>query len=137
MDDDVQLIKMDEKSTQNPCRMSEESLNIFQPAVVFLLLDEETRIQSKTLPKPFNCELTGYIQIYDMNAIFSAFHYQAIDHILPYTAKYNSVSWWFSQMYIIIKCCSQWVHKLHRLRAGSLQEEGAWLVHHLIGSLLL
>ena len=21
-------------------------------------------------------------------------------------------------------CCSQWMHKLHRLRAGSLQEEG-------------
>ena len=104
MDDDLQLIKADEKNIQNPWRMSEESLNIFQPAVVFLLLKEETRTQSETLSKPLNCELTGYIQIYDMNAIFSAFHYQAIDHILPYTAKYDSVSWWFSQMYIIIKC---------------------------------
>ena len=29
-----------------------------------------------------------------MDAMFNAFHYQSIDRILPYTTKYDSVSWW-------------------------------------------
>ncbi|XP_064401539.1 uncharacterized protein LOC135347464 [Halichondria panicea] len=105
MDDDLQLIMADKKNTQNPWRMYEESLKTFQLAVVTLLITYEQRgFSRKTFPERLNCELTGYIQVYDMDAIFNAFHYQAIDYILPYTTSFDSVGWWHSQVYLMIKC---------------------------------
>ena len=105
MDDDVQLIMADKKNTQNPWRMYEESLKTFQPAVVTILITYERRsFSDKSFPERLNCELTGYIQIYVTDAIFNAFHYQVIDHILPYTTGFDSVSWWHSQAYLMIKC---------------------------------
>ncbi len=104
MDDDVKLKKFDAKNTRNPWRMFEESLKTFQPAVVNVHFDNTKKFSKETFPERLNCELTGYIQIYRMDAIFNAFHYQAIDHILPYTPKYDSVSWWYSQLYTIIRC---------------------------------
>ena len=105
MDDDVQLIMADKKNAQNPWRMYEESLKTFQPAVVTMLITYNQRnFSGKTFPERLNCELTEYIQLDHTDAIFNAFHYQAIDHILPYTTRFDSVSWWYSQAYLMIKC---------------------------------
>ncbi len=105
MDDDVQLIAVDKKSTQNPWRLYEESLKTFQPAVVIILDKSKLNVfPDKIIPERLNCELTRYIQIYRMDAIFNAFHYQVIDHVLPYAPKYDSVSWWYSQSFTIIRC---------------------------------
>ena len=101
MDDDVQLKQLNITKTQNPWRMYEESLKTFQPAVAVILL---RKFSNEKVPERVNCEPTRYTQVYFMDAIFNAFHYQAIDHLLPYTAKYDSVSWWYSQLYTIIKC---------------------------------
>ena len=111
LDDDVLLENVDNilhrKSERNPWRMFEESLKVFQPAVVILLSWTNENVFPKPkelLPERVNCELTEYIQIYRMDATVNAFHYQAIDHVLPYTAKYDSVSWWYPQMYLTIRC---------------------------------
>ena len=104
MDDDVQLIMADKKNTQNPWRMYEESLKTFQPAVVTLFTHNQRKFSGKTFPERLNCELTGYIQLDHTDAIFNAFHYQVIDHILPYTTRFDSVSWWHSQAYLMIRC---------------------------------
>ncbi len=104
MDDDVQLILVDKNSTQNPWRMYEESLKTFQPAVVIILdLSRRSKFPKKILPERLECEVTRYIQIYRIDGLFSAYHYQIVDYILPYTTTYDSVSWWWSQEYTNVK----------------------------------
>ena len=105
MDDDLELKSMIKNSAHNPWRMYEKSLKTFQPAVVIIPLDNEYRgFSTENLSKGVNCELTVYVQIYHMDAILNAFHYQVMDHILPYTPKYDSVSWWYSQLFTMIRC---------------------------------
>ena len=100
MDDDVRLIPVDKRSTQNPFRMYEKSLKTFQPAVVIILDDSERcTFPKKIISERSNCEVTGYLQIYRIDGLFIAYHYQVIDFILPYEPKYDSVSWWYSQEY--------------------------------------
>ncbi len=104
MDDDVQLILVDKSITKNPWRIYEESLKTFQPAVVIILdLSKRSKFPKKLLPERPDCEVTRYIQIYRIDGLFSAYHYQVIDYILPYTTTYDSESWWWSQEYTNIK----------------------------------
>ena len=35
------------------------------------------------------------------DAIFNAFHYKAIKHILPYPTQYDKESWWASQLHVM------------------------------------
>ncbi len=128
VDDDVQLEKVDKKSKNNPWRMYEESLKTFQPAVVIILTGDYKNVFPKgILSERVNCEVTIYLQIYRMNAIFNAFHYQVIDHLLPYTPKYDSVSWWYSQMYLTIRCNIRFNGQVvvdPRIRTRNLQHRG-------------
>ena len=51
------------------------------------------------------CSLNGtkeYIPAAHYDAAFNAFHYQAVDYILPYPRDFDNVSWWISQWYTII-----------------------------------
>ncbi|XP_064389269.1 uncharacterized protein LOC135337284 [Halichondria panicea] len=102
MDDDVKL-HLISSDKQNPWRMYEESLKTFQPAVVIIQYHNK-KYSKEIFPERVNCEPTRYVQIYFMDAIFNAFHYQAIDYILPYTTTLDSVSWFYSQVYTNIKC---------------------------------
>ena len=34
------------------------------------------------------------------DALFNAFHYKAIQHILPYPTQYDKESWWTSQLHV-------------------------------------
>ena len=47
--------------------------------------------------------VTTFAQVFWFDGMFNAFHFQAIDHILPYPTHYDKKSWYYSQMYIIIK----------------------------------
>ena len=56
--------------------------------------------------KLLGCVLEGtqeYIPAVHYDAAFNAFHYQAVDYILPYPLKYDNISWHLSQWYVIIK----------------------------------
>ena len=35
------------------------------------------------------------------DALFKAFHHQALKHILPFPAKYDKESWWISRLQVI------------------------------------
>ena len=52
------------------------------------------------------CSLNGtqeYIPAVHYDAAVNAFHYQAVEYILPYPLNFDNTSWWISQWYIIIK----------------------------------
>ena len=44
-----------------------------------------------------------YIPAVHYDAAFNAFHHQAVDYLLPYPTKFDNISWWFSQWYVVIK----------------------------------
>ena len=107
IDDDLELyIIKEENKTQNPWRAFESSLKTVEPAVGILYV----RALSKDLynyRKAKNCTLNGthdFIPIVYFDAAFNAFHYKAVQHILPYSAKYDNITWWYSQLDIDIKC---------------------------------
>ena len=47
---------------------------------------------------------TGFLPVVGMDAAFSAFHYQSVNYILPYSSRFDTISWHYSQVYVNIKC---------------------------------
>ena len=46
-------------------------------------------------------EPTLVVPVMWFDALFNAFHHQAIKHILPYPTQYDRDSWWISQLHVI------------------------------------
>ena len=117
MDDDIVLVAKQNKSI-NPWRKFEDSLERIQPAVGVLALDHKTKRVHKTncrlcLSKLYQArqkkrcslnETTEFIPVVAFDPAFNAFHHQSVQYILPYSNRYDAISWWYSQMYFIIKC---------------------------------
>ena len=107
MDDDIELyIIKEENKTQNPWRAFESSLKSIEPAVgvVYELWDLQKLYNYR---KAKNCTLNrthDFIPIVYFDAAFNAFHYKAVQHILPYSARFDNITWWYSQVDIDIKC---------------------------------
>ena len=102
MDDDI-TIHVVEKSDSNPWRMFEDVLRSTQPPIAVV----DPLLTYNNIPKPKGCEsgrVTKFAQVSGFDAMFNAFHYQAVEHILPYPTKFDNVSWWYSQMFVIIIC---------------------------------
>ena len=103
MDDDTTLQVVD-KSDKNPWRMFEDTLRTIQPPVAVVL---DPLINFNKTSQPKGCEtqhVPKLIQVFWFDAIFNAFHNQVIHHILPYPTKFDQISWYYSQMYTIIRC---------------------------------
>ena len=45
-----------------------------------------------------------FLPVVGWDAAFSAFHYQSVNYILPYTSRFDELSLWYSQVYVNIKC---------------------------------
>ena len=45
----------------------------------------------------------GYIPAIHFDGALNAFHYQAVEYILPYPLNFDNISWWFSQTYVRVK----------------------------------
>ena len=117
MDDDIVLVAKQNKSI-NPWRKFEDSLERIQPAVGVLALDHKTKRVHKTncrlcLSKLYQArqkkrcslnETTEFIPVVAFDPAFNAFHHQSVQYILPYSNRYDAISWWYSQMYFNIKC---------------------------------
>ena len=104
MDDDIIL---ETKATGNPWRLFEDFLRRIVPAVGTMDTNRNHFVK-RTLEarKLQGCSLNGtqeYIPAVHYDAAFNAFHYQAVDYILPYPLNFDNISWWFSQWYVIIK----------------------------------
>ena len=101
MDDDIKL-QPPKKTDNNPWRMFESSLKTIQPAIAVV----DPYIKFHRLSQPKDCEperVTKFAQVFWFDAMFNAFHCQAIDHILPYPTRFDKRSWYYSQMYAIIR----------------------------------
>ena len=107
MDDDIELRYHDghEQKTGSPWREFEQFLKRVEPAVAtvnkkgnkfdILKLARECPIEYETMK-------TGYFHTVWFDAMFDAFHHQAVEYLLPYNSKFDKQSWWYSQIYIII-----------------------------------
>ena len=104
MDDDIIL---EAKETGNPWRLFEDFLRRIVPAVGAVDTNSNHCVK-RTLEarKLQGCSLNGtpeYIPAVHYDAAVNAFHYQAVDYILPYPLDFDNTSWWLSQWYAIIK----------------------------------
>ena len=105
MDDDVKLHARDKAlSNKNLWRMFEDSLMTIQPPIVTI----DPNFDFHGVSQPKDCEpehdiVTKFAQVFWFDAMFNAFHYQVLDHILPYPDKFDKISWYYSQMYVIIR----------------------------------
>ena len=101
MDDDTKL-QLKKTTDKAPWRMFEDSLKTIQPAIA----DVDPYIKFINIPQPKNCEpehVTKFAQVFWFDAMFNAFHHQVIDHILPYPNRFDKRSWYYSQMYVIVR----------------------------------
>ena len=101
MDDDIHLQWTEklakEFRSKDPWRSFEEFLYRVQPAVAAL------RVNNQTVFGPERC-LVGkeYSPTVWYDAAFNAFHYKAVEHLLPYSDHFDNISWWYSQLYNIV-----------------------------------
>ena len=104
MDDDIVL---QTKRAENPWRAFEDFLTRIEPAVAAVDTSNNRCVpRTYAVRKSQRCFLNGtqeYIPAVNFDAAFNAFHYQAVDYILPYLSKFEKISWWFSQYPIMMK----------------------------------
>ena len=117
LDDDIVLFGIQE-TTLNPWRKLEDSLRKMEPAVAALLTvwGDKQKCETALLLLSYminhvrqkqKCSFnktTDFFPIVGMDAAFSAFHYQSVNYILPYSSRFDVISWWYSQVYVNIKC---------------------------------
>eukprot|EP00731_Ephydatia_muelleri_P022283 Em0014g874a len=100
MDDDIYL---EDTNHANPWRKYESFLRTFQPAIS--CVDPEMAQKVRSFHVDHHCSGEGNSSIGTVwfDAIFDAFHYKAIRHILPYDPTFDQQTWWASQMSVIIR----------------------------------
>ena len=104
MDDDIILTA---KATGNPWRAFEDFLRRIEPAVAAVDTNRNRCVtKSYRVRLLLGCSLKGkqeYIPAVRYDGALNAFHYQAVEHILPYPLNFNNISWWRSHWYAVIK----------------------------------
>eukprot|EP00959_Pyramimonas_sp_CCMP1952_P142066 2973855-Pyramimonas_sp.AAC.1 len=90
MDDDIMFGK-----TKKPLEKFEGFLDEYQPAVGVVAIPE--RDGKKALRKGTVWPVCAF------DALFNAFHHEAVDVLLPYDARYEEMSWYCSQQDTIIR----------------------------------
>ena len=99
MDDDIQLgWTRNVSRIKDPWRSFEEFLLRVQPAVAALPLS------SNAERGPKKCHGKEYTPTVWFDSAFNAFHFKAVEHILPYLDRFDNLSWYYSQLYNIVWC---------------------------------
>ena len=105
MDDDIVLKKSTKK---NPWREFEDFLKRIEPAVAAVDIDTHPCLpvvyaarknQGCVLKEP-----AEYLPAVRFDAAFNAFHYRAVEYILPYSSRFDATTWWYNQLYVAVKC---------------------------------
>ena len=103
-DDDVMFTT---ELSINPWRTFLDFLLDVEPAVGvvdFIWNVEEGVGAVERLECGIDINSTNYISAPNFDSAFNAFHYQAIDYILPYPTQFDKLSWWYSGYYSKVKC---------------------------------
>ena len=109
MDEDCTLAKTEFCSSKktNPWRVFEDYLMKYMPAVGLV----HTQWQ-KVPKKEAEC-------VYHFDASITAFHKEAINHLLPYYPKFDGLSWWYSQIFVNHQAAM--LYKNHVIQFGGLE----------------
>ncbi len=108
MDDDIRLhwtqtTKGNRFKNMNPWRSFEDFIKRVQPAVAALELTEPALNRKVEYRRYNKCSTEEeYIPTVWYDAAYSAFHYKAVQHLLPYWDHMENVSWWFSSVYNMV-----------------------------------
>ena len=99
MDDDIQLgWTRNVSRIKDPWRSFEEFLLRVQPAVAAIPISWHAE------RGPKKCHGKEYSPTVWFDAAFNAFHFKAVEHILPYLDRFDNISWYYSQLYNIVWC---------------------------------
>ena len=107
MDDDIALKR--EGRPENPWRLFENFLRQTEPALGVVRMHNFWMCNLKAMHesrKKFGCSLSKDVDNLPtpfFDPAINAFHHQAVEHILPYTTRFDEVSWWWSGWYAAIK----------------------------------
>ena len=109
MDDDIVIDRIRNESNSNPWRRFEEFLERVEPATAAVdIVDKLWLRRAANGRKNMGCsqninESSEYLSVARYDAAFNAFHNKTIRHILPYSLKFDRISWIFAPMYVNIK----------------------------------
>lgn len=108
IDDDITFSFSDltppEMKNMQPLRAVQEWLLDYEPALGVLDYNEHHGAKWTLKRRKLLCRMNDtplVLPVVCMDAIFHAFHYKAIAHILPYTTQYEKESWWVSALHIM------------------------------------
>ena len=105
MDDDIVLTST---KSGNPWRQFETFLINIEPAVAAVEIDTHQIFpRIKKAIEYHKCvvdDKSEYITTARIDTAFNAFHYQALDYLLPYSTNHINESWWYSGVHFGIKC---------------------------------
>jgi hypothetical protein len=105
VDDDINLST---RLKVNPWMKFLDFLKEVEPAVA--IVDTPWQVQDDfNARQRLGCSINNpnsvdYINAPNFDSAFNAFHYRAVDHILPYPTQFDNVSWWWSGFYSKIIC---------------------------------
>ena len=109
MDDDITL-KVEGTKPQNPWRFFENFLRELEPALASIRLANTWISNFKAMDNSrtkrgcsLNFSDVDNIPTPFFDPAINAFHHEAVEHILPYTTRYDNVSWWWSGWYAGIR----------------------------------
>ena len=102
MDDDIVLSDLKQA---NPWRKFEAFLRSVEPAIAAIDLTQDNNLQKiRNVHRDRQCSREeDYIACVWFDAIFNAFHYNAVRHVLPYDSTFDNQTWWASQMAVIVR----------------------------------
>ena len=108
LDDDVDLrfnsLTPHEMKVVSPFRAFEAWLLDYEPAVGIVDQPGSQSAPAILQKRRMECginETTMAVPTMWFDALFNAFHYKAIQHILPYPTQYDKESWWASQLHVM------------------------------------
>lgn len=96
LDEDVKL-------NVEQLRKFENFLLEYEPAVGIPKIPWNPRTIIQESSRKQQLENGGILPVYHFDAIFNAFHREAVEWLLPYNNSFDSSSWWTSQLILIHK----------------------------------
>ena len=103
MDDDIDVRWMEKFrptfSTKNPWRSYEAFLRKVRPPIAALEINGGNLHRMDSIHQKKDCPIhPEYNPAVYITPTVVAFHYQAVEHVLPYWSKLDNASWWFSSL---------------------------------------
>ena len=91
----------------NPWRVFEDFLKRIEPAVGAVDVNSNPHLKDVYAAREQQgCilkEPSDYLPAAQFDPAFNAFHYQAVEHLLPYPCKFDSISWYYTELVVEVK----------------------------------